>query len=252
MGTLRRNPIRDSIRVAKRRDIRAGGGQSITARRAITTDGVLPRYYQQQPQSAPPQQQHHDTDREAFSPAPETVYESVSDAADPPVIPRYLLHGRARSNTTPWPQVSRPPSSYRNFSSPVQTPVSPTYGAATSVAMGSEAPPLSRYNSNNNNTNNSLRGLAGSSMGGSMVGNGGTTVSSRAGSAGGWHSAQSTFSRRDSDTSVTASINASVSVAHTNASTYVEPQATSTMRMDAFIKNNQDQNVNRRDVDLVS
>ncbi|ERF72297.1 hypothetical protein EPUS_02184 [Endocarpon pusillum Z07020] len=93
-GSLRRNPIRDSIRVAKGRGPHGGG----VGHRSFTTDGVIA---------------HHRPDREAAYEPPEPIYIPDSDAADPPTVPRYSSHSRHRSNTA-----SRAPApSFRNFSS---------------------------------------------------------------------------------------------------------------------------------------
>lgn len=93
-GSLRRNPIRDSIRVAKGRGPHGrGAGQ-----RSFTTDGVIP---------------YHRPERETPYQPPEAIYTPDSDAADPPTVPRYSSHSRHRSNTGP----RAPAPSFRNFSS---------------------------------------------------------------------------------------------------------------------------------------
>jgi Meiotic cell cortex C-terminal pleckstrin homology len=113
-GSLRRNPIRDSIRVAKGRDPLGGrAGQ-----RSFTTDGVIPQYR---------------ADREALYQPHEPIYATISDAADPPTVPRYHSHFRHRSNTGP----RLPPTSFRNFSNhshtnaPAVQPPSSTYSMTT-------------------------------------------------------------------------------------------------------------------------
>ncbi len=92
-GSLRRHPIRDSIRVAKGRGPHGrGAGQ-----RSFTTDGVV---------------SHRRPDGEAPYQPPEPIYHPDSDAADPPTVPRYSSHSRQRSNTAP----RAPANSFRNFS----------------------------------------------------------------------------------------------------------------------------------------
>ncbi|KAJ4573850.1 hypothetical protein HRR79_002859 [Exophiala dermatitidis] len=82
-GSLRRRPIRDSIRIAKNA-VRNGTGP-----RSFTTDGSLPVR-----DSRPPTRD---------------FYDPTQDPALPPNIPR---HSRKRSNTAP----RAPPTSFRSFS----------------------------------------------------------------------------------------------------------------------------------------
>jgi Meiotic cell cortex C-terminal pleckstrin homology len=86
-GSLRRRPIRDSIRVAKGSNRQQGG------LRSFTTDGSLPITYDEY-NSRPPSRDY---------------YDPTQDAAMPPTIKRF--HARKRSNTAP----RAPPSSFRGF-----------------------------------------------------------------------------------------------------------------------------------------
>ncbi|MCJ1434754.1 hypothetical protein MMC27_004124 [Xylographa pallens] len=88
-AVLRRNPIRDSIRLAK--------GQSrpdIVGRRAYTT---------------PANELHHEVINEYTG---SFVQQAHEEAAEPPLVPRFAAHTRHRSNTGPKPV---PPNSYRAF-----------------------------------------------------------------------------------------------------------------------------------------
>jgi hypothetical protein len=85
-GSLRRRPIRDSIRIAK--GSRPGGGL-----RSFTTDGSAPISYDEY-NSRPPSRDY---------------YDPTQDPALPPTIKRF--HTRKRSNTAP----KAPPSSFRGF-----------------------------------------------------------------------------------------------------------------------------------------
>ena len=105
-GSLRRRPIRDSIRVAKGA-VRTGPGQ-----RSFTTDGSLPVQ-----DSRPPTRDY---------------YDPTMDPALPPVIPR---HSRKRSNTAP----RAPPSSFRSFSAKDVTPSLPGPGSTYSQSVHSTA-----------------------------------------------------------------------------------------------------------------
>lgn len=102
--SLRRNPIRDSIRVAKGRGPQARRGDQ----RSFTTDGVM---------------SHHG--------GGEAQYLDFAEAAEPPTIPRYHGHSRQRSNTAPRP----PPASYRNpsYQTSVSRPPKSTYSMTTST-----------------------------------------------------------------------------------------------------------------------
>ena len=92
MAVLRRNPIRDSIRIAKDKS-----RPEIVGRRAFTNPmtslppGVINAYGG-----------HFDN-------------QQIEEAAEPPLVPRYAAHTRQRSNTGP--ARSMPPSSILSFSS---------------------------------------------------------------------------------------------------------------------------------------
>lgn len=105
-GSLRRRPIRDSIRLTKS-SIRGGPGQ-----RSFTTDGSLPVQ-----DSRPPTRDY---------------YDPTLDPALPPTIPR---HSRKRSNTAP----RAPPSSFRSFSTRDVTPSIPEPGSTYSQSVHSTA-----------------------------------------------------------------------------------------------------------------
>ncbi|KIX01320.1 uncharacterized protein Z518_09045 [Rhinocladiella mackenziei CBS 650.93] len=105
-GSLRRRPIRDSIRVAKNA-VRTGTGQ-----RSFTTDGSLPVQ-----DSRPPTRDY---------------YDPTTDPALPPTVPR---HSRKRSNTAP----RAPPSSFRSFSTRDVTPSLPEPGSTYSQSVHSTA-----------------------------------------------------------------------------------------------------------------
>ena len=85
-GSLRRRPIRDSIRIAK-------GLQKPAGLRSFTTDGSVPVTYDVY-NSRPPSRDY---------------YDPTQDSALPPTIKRF--HTRQRSNTAPRP----PPSSFRGY-----------------------------------------------------------------------------------------------------------------------------------------
>ena len=91
-GSLRRRPIRDSIRIAK--------GVPRPEARAFTTDGSLPVQLQDMVHR----------ERQLMAEDPE-YYDPSNDAALPPTIPRFTAHTRKRSNTAP----RVPPSSYKSF-----------------------------------------------------------------------------------------------------------------------------------------
>lgn len=105
-GSLRRRPIRDSIRVAKNA-VRGGNGP-----RSFTTDGSLPV--------------------QDSRPATRDYYDPTQDPALPPVVPR---HSRKRSNTAP----RAPPSSFRSFSTKDATPSIPEPGSTYSQSVHSTA-----------------------------------------------------------------------------------------------------------------
>jgi Meiotic cell cortex C-terminal pleckstrin homology len=98
-ATLRRNPIRDSIRVAKGKP--------------------RPKPVEQRSFASHP------------VPVPELpgmgmdLIDPIMDAADPPHVPRFSSHSRKRSNTAPRP----PPSAFRSFSN--HAPMPSTYSATT-------------------------------------------------------------------------------------------------------------------------
>lgn len=109
-GSLRRRPIRDSIRIAK-----SSGRAGL---RSFTADSALPPM-PNRPESS-------------------EFYDPNSDAALPPTIPRFSAHNRKRSNTAP----RAPPSSFRGFGArdgPPKIPMPPasTY-SGTSAAATSE------------------------------------------------------------------------------------------------------------------
>jgi len=107
-GSLRRRPIRDSIRIAKGSHRLGGPGP-----RSFTTDGSLPVQ-----DSRPPSRDY---------------YDPTTDPALPPTIPR---HSRKRSNTAPRP----PPSSFRSLSTRDATPSLPapssTYAPSVRTTAG--------------------------------------------------------------------------------------------------------------------
>lgn len=111
-GSLRRRPIRDSIRIAK------GSGRS--GMRSFTADSALPPMPSTRPDSS-------------------EFYDPTSDAALPPTIPRFSAHTRKRSNTAP----RAPPSSFRGFGGrdvPPKIPLPPgsTYSNMSSAAATSD------------------------------------------------------------------------------------------------------------------
>ncbi|KAI1612112.1 meiotic cell cortex C-terminal pleckstrin homology-domain-containing protein [Exophiala viscosa] len=105
-GSLRRRPIRDSIRIAKNPG-RVGPGP-----RSFTTDGSLPV------QDTRPQSRDY--------------YDPTQDPALPPIIPR---HSRKRSNTAP----RVPPSSFRSFSAKEAAPTMSGPGSTYSQSVRSTA-----------------------------------------------------------------------------------------------------------------
>lgn len=107
-GSLRRRPIRDSIRVAKNA-VRTGTGHG---QRSFTTDGSLPV--------------------QDFRPQSRDLYDPMTDPALPPTIPR---HSRKRSNTAP----RAPPSSFKTFSTKDATPSLPGPGSTYSHSIQSTA-----------------------------------------------------------------------------------------------------------------
>jgi hypothetical protein len=106
-ASLRRNPIRDSIRIAKGKE-----RQNLNGLRSFTTPGAGP---------VMPQYPINEVDVH-YRPN-----EPISDAADPPNVPRFSAHSRKRSNTGPRP----PPSAWRTYS---HTAVPSTYSATTATS----------------------------------------------------------------------------------------------------------------------
>ncbi|EAS35582.2 nuclear migration protein [Coccidioides immitis RS] len=108
-AALRRNPIRDSIRVAK--------GKS-------RSNGKSKRSFAVQ-QAAVPEVPHI----EGYGDEP------VADAADPPYVPRFSSHTRKRSNTAPRPV----PNAFRSFSNHT-TAAASTYSATTAGSSDLQSP----------------------------------------------------------------------------------------------------------------
>ncbi|EEP76039.1 predicted protein [Uncinocarpus reesii 1704] len=98
-ATLRRNPIRDSIKVAKGKN---------------RLNGKSKHPFRSQP-AAVPEVPHIESHGD----------EPVADAADPPYVPRFASHTRKRSNTAPRPA----PGTFRSFSNNTTAPS--TYSATT-------------------------------------------------------------------------------------------------------------------------
>ncbi|KKZ66430.1 hypothetical protein EMCG_07842 [[Emmonsia] crescens] len=99
-SALRRNPIRDSIRVAKGK--------------ARPNPANANRSFASHPSAVPE------------LPFDETQgTEPITDAADPPIVPRFSSHSRKRSNTAP----RLPPSAFRSFSNHTTAPS--TYSTTT-------------------------------------------------------------------------------------------------------------------------
>ncbi|KAI1933806.1 hypothetical protein LOZ66_006314 [Ophidiomyces ophidiicola] len=107
-ASLRRNPIRDSIRVAKSKT-----RSSSKSKRSFT------------PQPAAVPELPHIEDRGD---------EPVCDAADPPFVPRFASHTRKRSNTAPRPV----PAALRTFSS--HAPAPSTHSATTAGSSELHSP----------------------------------------------------------------------------------------------------------------
>ncbi|KAI9836879.1 MAG: hypothetical protein M1819_001044 [Sarea resinae] len=112
--SLRRNPIRDSIRVAK------GKARPLPAARhePIPLQDTEMSYGYDEP---------------------------IPDAADPPNVPRFSSHGRKRSNTGPR---LPPPGAFRNFSH--QAPLPSNYSIKTTTTNSDMYPPTSVVNSGRN------------------------------------------------------------------------------------------------------
>lgn len=100
-ASLRRNPIRDSIRVAK------GKPRPQPSKRSFTDhSAIVPEY-----------------------PGTGFDLEPIMDAADPPSVPRYSNHTRKRSNTAPKAPLS---AAFRSFSSHPTLPSN--YSAITAAS----------------------------------------------------------------------------------------------------------------------
>ncbi|KAI9717398.1 MAG: hypothetical protein M1812_004750 [Candelaria pacifica] len=113
--TLRRNPIRDSIRVAKGKPRPTPGrmGTYPSANNGAHDENVKEL------------EQH--SAREG----------SIRDAADPPNVPRFATHAHGRKRSSTGPRIPPPPSTLRNFShNPSVAPAS--YRATSSNATSSE------------------------------------------------------------------------------------------------------------------
>jgi len=91
-GTLRRNPIRDSIRVAKGKD-----RPNTTSARAYTSPAGSVRHERMQGPD--------------MNSAQAMAQEEGDEAAEPPHVPRFSNHGRKRSNTGP----RQPNGPFRNI-----------------------------------------------------------------------------------------------------------------------------------------
>ncbi len=112
-GSLRRRPIRDSIRIAK-------GGNRQQGLRAFT-DGSVPISYDEY-NSQPPSRDY---------------YDPTQDAALPPTIKRF--HARKRSNTTPTGPPKPPPSSFRGFAPASRDVVPPLPAPRVYAGTGSSS-----------------------------------------------------------------------------------------------------------------
>lgn len=105
---LRRNPIRDSIRVAKGKARPVGNGN---------------RSYSAQPKPVPEMPDENEND-------------PFGDAADPPTVPRFSAHSRKRSNTAP----RMPPSSFRSFTNTSHNAAPSTYSNTTAGSSDLHSP----------------------------------------------------------------------------------------------------------------
>jgi hypothetical protein len=181
-GSLRRRPIRDSIRIAKN-----SGRPGL---RSFTAD------------SAPPIPTRPDSSE---------FYDANSDAALAPTIPRFSSHTRKRSNTAP----RAPPSAFRGFSARDVAPPKIPF------------PPASTYSSNiSSAAATSDRGVYTPSLGfSSRRGSEASAMSTRQAATGAYYD-NTGFSGSATNTS------------HVGVGQGVGqgPNATGTMRMDAFIQ----------------
>ncbi|PGH18005.1 hypothetical protein AJ80_04626 [Polytolypa hystricis UAMH7299] len=105
-ASLRRNPIRDSIRVAK------GKAHAARNRTAVARPTVVPELPVDEVDPADP----------------------MEDAADPPNVPRFSSHARKRSNTAP----RVPPATFRSFSN--HAPMPSTYSTTTAGSSDIHSP----------------------------------------------------------------------------------------------------------------
>ncbi|EEQ83447.1 nuclear migration protein [Blastomyces dermatitidis ER-3] len=108
-STLRRNPIRDSIRVAKGK--------------ARPTPASSNRSFASHPSAVP---------ELPFDEAQQG--EPINDVADPPNVPRFSSHSRKRSNTAP----RLPPSAFKSFSNHTTAPS--TYSTTTACSSDLYSP----------------------------------------------------------------------------------------------------------------
>lgn len=109
-GSLRRRPIRDSIRIAKSSNPRPNF-------RSFTTDGI------------PTTSEYPEYDSR---PGTTEQYDPINDAALPPIVRRY--HNRNRSNTAPKPTAS----AFRAFLSREPPPPTPTTPSLPQIAVHPE------------------------------------------------------------------------------------------------------------------
>ena len=109
-ASLRRNPIRDSIRVAKSKS-RPNPNRSFTA---------------------------HPTPVPELPASEADASQPIAEAASPPNVPRFSSHSRKRSNTAP----RVPPSAFRSFANHTSnhTPMPSTYSATTAGSSDVYAP----------------------------------------------------------------------------------------------------------------
>lgn len=108
-ATLRRNPIRDSIRVAKGKTRSNSKSKKPFAQPAVVPEVPLIEDFGEDP--------------------------AGGDAADPPYVPRFSSHTRKRSNTAPRPV----PGAFRSFSNNAAT-ASSTYSNTTAGSSDLQSP----------------------------------------------------------------------------------------------------------------
>lgn len=140
---LRKNPIRDSIRVAKDKNPAYGSIPSRSGPVSVASSQQGGESIRTDPSNrGGGGSEHGHNGREANN------YFNNPDAADPPVIPRFTdrpypgSHGRKRSNTGPR---IPPPLSFRGFSD--RGPLPPAASSFSTNSSGSR-PPLSHMNGN--------------------------------------------------------------------------------------------------------